>query len=345
MPPALRGHKEAGLRSSIPPLSSNDQVVTKSNSNSDSIEAHSTGKHLTSANNKQRTRERRPDRAVYVPRARRSQTTPPASLNTKTTPKEPQSATCLSPASPPQQSSPFENDSFTVQNPTDYQFVTAVAGEEESSLASCYYSKTSTSPTEPVISAVTEFDNTTNFVNEKQVNISYYNNKSSELNCETVPSDTILKMAPKRGSLKIENCNQKSSTNHNKKDDGEKEEKELKKASQEMNRASKRIIKQTFNSNVLEIEPEFHDDKDNSANNYNKNNKSALNNKTSDKDKKTVNPEEDDWESMFDDNGDCLDPKMLDELTAQVGKVTIEKPKTDYKVNLFDFVTNSYNFG
>lgn len=33
----------------------------------------------------------------------------------------------------------------------------------------------------------------------------------------------------------------------------------------------------------------------------------------------------------FDDNGDCLDPKMLEELTVAVGKVNIETPKTNYK--------------
>lgn len=35
--------------------------------------------------------------------------------------------------------------------------------------------------------------------------------------------------------------------------------------------------------------------------------------------------------SRFDDNGDCLDPKMIEELTMAVGKVSIEKPKSDYK--------------
>lgn len=39
----------------------------------------------------------------------------------------------------------------------------------------------------------------------------------------------------------------------------------------------------------------------------------------------------DDWESMFDDNGECLDPKIIDEITASVGKVTITEPKSDYK--------------
>lgn len=38
---------------------------------------------------------------------------------------------------------------------------------------------------------------------------------------------------------------------------------------------------------------------------------------------------------MFDDNGECLDPKLMDEITAAVGKVSIVKPKSDYKV-LFD---------
>lgn len=47
---------------------------------------------------------------------------------------------------------------------------------------------------------------------------------------------------------------------------------------------------------------------------------------------KSINPETDDWESMFDNNGDCLDPKLLIELTASVGQVTIETPKSDYKV-------------
>lgn len=54
-----------------------------------------------------------------------------------------------------------------------------------------------------------------------------------------------------------------------------------------------------------------------------------------------VNTETDDWESIFDDNGESLDPKLMDEITANVGKVTITKPKNDYKcyqeaVNLDD---------
>lgn len=45
--------------------------------------------------------------------------------------------------------------------------------------------------------------------------------------------------------------------------------------------------------------------------------------------KKAVTTETDDWESMFDDNGD-LDPKLMNEITASVGKVSVSKPKNDY---------------
>lgn len=40
----------------------------------------------------------------------------------------------------------------------------------------------------------------------------------------------------------------------------------------------------------------------------------------------------DDWDALYDDNGECLDPKFINELTSAVGKVTIEKPKSDYSV-------------
>lgn len=105
---------------------------------------------------------------------------------------------------------------------------------------------------------------------------------------------------------------------------------------QEINRSNRRIMKQTFVSDVLEIQEPV---------------KPVVNGNQSHK--VTVDPETDDWDckdfsqfrrqnissflflilGMFDDNGDCLDPKLLDELTASVGKVSIEKPKSDYKVS------------
>ncbi|XP_063220631.1 coiled-coil domain-containing protein R3HCC1L-like, partial [Bacillus rossius redtenbacheri] len=44
-----------------------------------------------------------------------------------------------------------------------------------------------------------------------------------------------------------------------------------------------------------------------------------------------LNPEECTWDMMFDDNGECLDPKLMEELTRAVGSVTIEKPQSDYR--------------
>ncbi|XP_048268659.1 R3H and coiled-coil domain-containing protein 1 isoform X2 [Bombus terrestris] len=46
---------------------------------------------------------------------------------------------------------------------------------------------------------------------------------------------------------------------------------------------------------------------------------------------KKINRDECDWDSLFDDNGDCLDPTLIEELTAAVGNVVIEQPKSDYK--------------
>ncbi|XP_049532134.1 uncharacterized protein LOC125949276 [Anopheles darlingi] len=125
----------------------------------------------------------------------------------------------------------------------------------------------------------------------------------------------------------------------------DRDEKELRRASQEINRSNRRIMKQTFNSDVLQIEePEppvlasrakkIELPKSAPApvtvalkvadNGFQ--NGSSGNVGTGGEEE-----EEDDWESMYDDNGDCLNPKMIDELTTAVGKVAIEVPQSDYK--------------
>lgn len=107
----------------------------------------------------------------------------------------------------------------------------------------------------------------------------------------------------------------------------DKDEKELRKASQEINRSNRRIIKQTFASNVLEIaEQQQHHHQDNGVEEKEKENGHGVA-----ADARQVNPEEDDWETMYDDNGDCLNPKLMEELTSAVGKVSIEVPQSDYK--------------
>lgn len=127
---------------------------------------------------------------------------------------------------------------------------------------------------------------------------------------------------------------------------------------QEINRRNRRIIKQTFDSDVLEIsetpsvtpKPASTTTMDSNlakksnlpqteAQNANSTAQVKVKSKKSNE-KTAVNAETDDWESLFDDNG-CLDSKLMSEITANVGKVTITKPKNDYKtyqepVNLDD---------
>ncbi|XP_011644222.1 uncharacterized protein LOC105431631 isoform X2 [Pogonomyrmex barbatus] len=66
-----------------------------------------------------------------------------------------------------------------------------------------------------------------------------------------------------------------------------------------------------------------------------------------------INRDECDWDSLFDDNGDCLDPTLIEELTSAVGEVVIEQPKNDYKTyskqievssDEFAHVVEIYNF-
>lgn len=89
-------------------------------------------------------------------------------------------------------------------------------------------------------------------------------------------------------------------------------------------------MKQTFVSDVLEIPdkidtatPKVH-------------NAAAAIPTTHPADSTTEDDDEendDDWENMFDESGDCLDPKILQELTDSVGKCKIELPKMDYTVS------------
>nr|XP_021183208.2 coiled-coil domain-containing protein R3HCC1L isoform X1 [Helicoverpa armigera]XP_021183209.2 coiled-coil domain-containing protein R3HCC1L isoform X1 [Helicoverpa armigera] len=112
------------------------------------------------------------------------------------------------------------------------------------------------------------------------------------------------------------------------------EKNELKRASQEINRSSKRIIKQSFHSDVLvisdtvESEPEKNEPEPVVEEKVKepelKKSKPKLEAKVS------LKREENDWDAVFDDSGECLDPSLLEELTTTVGKVHITKPKNSY---------------
>lgn len=118
---------------------------------------------------------------------------------------------------------------------------------------------------------------------------------------------------------------------YNKDEDVEK--KELKRASLEINRSSKRIIKQSFHSDVLVIsDPVEEPRKENVAPEPERDEKEPEPKKLKPKleAKVSLKREENDWDAVYDDSGECLDPSLLEELTSTVGKVHITKPKNSY---------------
>lgn len=90
-------------------------------------------------------------------------------------------------------------------------------------------------------------------------------------------------------------------------------------------------MKQTFVSDVLEI-PDKIEAKVNTATAVATSGVTTAADSTTEDDEEET---EDDWENMFDENGDCLDPKILEELTESVGKCKIELPKMDYSVSVY----------
>ncbi|KAL5291840.1 R3HCC1L family protein [Megaselia abdita] len=225
-------------------------------------------------------RERRPDRAVYVPRARRSLTTPPQVTNTL---------------------EPLTTNGELPIRPKKTKLTNSLSKSKS-----------------PYI------DENVNLVNMSQ--------SQNESNNKTPKT-------PKTDVLRIEGSN-----NHK---DNDNDLVELKRASHEINRSNRRIIKQTFVSDVLEI-PDIqtsasttttatttkttkHKSKTKKSDSLRTKEKNHKNSEfVQQNDSVSCDPETDDWDSMFDDNGECLDPKIIEELSASVGNVKIETPKMDY---------------
>ncbi|KAI5645845.1 r3H domain-containing protein [Phthorimaea operculella] len=118
---------------------------------------------------------------------------------------------------------------------------------------------------------------------------------------------------------------------YNKDEDVEKNE--LKRASQEINRSSKRIIKQSFDSDVLVISDPADETTIEAVESTPPDEKLIEPKKTKPKleAKVSLKREENDWDTVFDDSGECLDPSLLEELTSTVGKVHISKAKNNYE--------------
>ncbi|XP_039760278.1 R3H and coiled-coil domain-containing protein 1 [Pararge aegeria] len=108
---------------------------------------------------------------------------------------------------------------------------------------------------------------------------------------------------------------------------------ELKRASQEINRSGKRIIKQSFDSDVLVISdpveeapgPERASPADGAAEAEPEASREAP-----PEARAALRRDENDWDAVFDDSGECLDPSLLEELTATVGRVSVSRARRDY---------------
>ncbi|XP_037905061.1 R3H and coiled-coil domain-containing protein 1 [Hermetia illucens] len=259
-------------------------------------------------------RERRPDRAVYIPRARRSQTTSPHTNPLKPKVNEMLQSTRNGTVSQKEcgKSQSFEcagdnnvrtpKESVPVIPNCDNKAVEKSKNSNEKSTELRLPQNVSDKNCDNFIQNDISNVDSTNVKNQsfREGNIT---NVNATDNSQTKPPDTSKK------TPLIENASLPA-----KKSEDEKEIHELERMSREINRSSRRIIKQTFNSDVLQIPDNLLP--------------------ANDQPSKAVDPENDDWDSMFDDNGDCVDPKILSELTASVGKVKIEQPKADYKAYL-----------
>lgn len=262
-----------------------------------------------------RQRKRRPDRAVYVPRGRRSQTTPPpaVSIENNNSPVTTTTTTIITSSPPHLEQQQQQKQQEINKILTDLNNISSTNSDTVIVNNNSSYDKRKTnllnrnkSVDETLFTNNfnCDFDKPNNqFLETKIKNLNFENNSIN--NFDITMSGNNKKTSI--GRIRIEDAVINRSLSEK---DTDKDENELKRASQEINRSNRRIIKQTFQSDVLEI--------------------GVIAGEKQKLPERTINPEEDDWEAMFDDNGDCLDKKLMDELTASVGKVQIEQPKTDY---------------
>ncbi|EDW69582.2 coiled-coil domain-containing protein R3HCC1L [Drosophila virilis] len=301
-------------------------------------------------------RERRPDRAVYVPRARRSQTTPPTTTTTTTTMPAPMpmptptpsgavvaaptSATCNPQQLPQPLDMPVVNTNSS--KPDDGNGNQAKPKKSRSRRERA--KKTVGKTIEPdTLLVIAPSENQAN----NQVTTSA---PPPDSNCdkETMGGAQRTKTGKSHSngkqqqhSLRIEDAALPRAHNAPTTEDANKcdnDVRELQRASKEINRSNRRIMKQTFVSDVLEIPEMIEGSPKNSiaaaatATAATTATQASItlpaDSTTEDDDEEN----EDDWENMFDENGDCLNPKILQELTESVGKCKIELPKMDYSV-------------
>ncbi|XP_017844562.1 R3H and coiled-coil domain-containing protein 1 [Drosophila busckii] len=354
-PPALRTNssEEAATNETITTTTNHTEAITTTTSSSvyaaDKQSPHREPQ-INGAAAASTRRERRPDRAVYVPRARRSQTTPPTtSTSTSTT-----ATALLMPAPAPTEAAPMAATTCNLQSEPQALETPVVDASslkpddsngqqtkpKKSKPRKERIKKTNGKPTEGATLLViapseTEADqeplpppdNNSDCDKEMMGGAQRQRNGASKQKLTAMRIEDVA--APNSAGATT------ATDDANKCDN---EVRELQRASKEINRSNRRIMKQTFVSDVLEI-PEKIETVPTAKTVGATAAATSITagaaqlppaDSTTEDDDEEEN--EDDWENMFDESGDCLDPKILEELTESVGKCKIELPQMDYSL-------------
>ncbi|XP_053616040.2 uncharacterized protein LOC128678481 [Plodia interpunctella] len=299
------------------------------------------------------TKPRRPDRAVYVPRALRAAESIPTE-DSKPEVVHRRSSRSADPAKRPKSPPPRDKSAGTPRKSIDKNFCNVYTPphlrNQRSHTAPSIDQATASDTNESVPSAcqVPNSDSAISYSdNSYDVEVgenfyigdyfangqlgfyspNYYE-EFTEPDNDWRPNEPDIMADPANQSNIIDNDNYLYSK------DEDVEKKELKRASQEINRSSKRIIKQSFHSDVLIISDPVEEAK-------NEKNEVPIVPEVKEPEPKKLKPkleaklslkrEENDWDAVFDDSGECLDPSLLEELTSTVGKVHISKAKNNYE--------------
>ncbi|KAH8262033.1 hypothetical protein KR038_005955 [Drosophila bunnanda] len=294
-------------------------------------------------------RERRPDRAVYVPRARRSQTTPPTTTTTLTAAAAATTTAALTPApisaaatittspttvAPPAMESPpvAEMNSSKPDDGTNGQQPKSKKSRSHRERRERSKKTASSAAAAVLVIAGTENDSESNQDNrpaktvdcDKEIIMSGAQRTKPGSGHNKSASNGKHQTSP---PLRIEDVAVTRTNNGEEAAKCDNDVRELQRASKEINRSNRRIMKQTFDSDVLEIPEKIETGPKAIPNPLAISTaKPPADSTTEDDDEE----DEDDWENMFDESGDCLDPKIIQELNESVGKCKIELPKMDY---------------
>lgn len=289
------------------------------------------------------TKPRRPDRAVYVPRALRSSDTsseenkpPDTRKRTNNNPPAPHAKSPKSPRDKSQPGTPRKSLDKTFCNVYTPPHLRSQRSQTDETVETQPNSDSAieyTSDTDPALNISDNFYIGDYFAKGQLGLYSpgfYYGEKDHSL------EDSELRDLETNGlNMAVPESNRRDIIDNvyglsfNKDEDVE--QNVLRRASEEINRSSKRIIKQSFDTDVLVISDPVEEPAKVEPTANVKRELPPPKPKQKLEAKVSLKREENDWDAVFDDSGECLDPSLLEELTATVGKVQISRAKNNYE--------------